>query len=272
MNRRTLRSMLAGAALCALGAFGLVLAAMPEAEAGGACCAGEATAAEAPAGKPASACRDADKQGCEEPARGGAAGACTADTAGGKCGSEAEARCAGKAGKQACAPAELLRPYFRIRSALAADTLDGVARAAHCLVCASGCSVAGADEAMQAAQRALGAAAKSLLQAAKAGEMERARAAFGELSKAAIAYAEAAEKAGLDLGTVALFECPMAKPFGRWLQDSEAIGNPYYGSRMLKCGKLERTIAGKPAAQGERADACCGGAEDGAARDGCCDE
>jgi hypothetical protein len=30
--------------------------------------------------------------------------------------------------------------------------------------------------------------------------------------------------------------CPMAKK--PWLQDSEEIANPYYGSKMLRCGEI----------------------------------
>ncbi len=34
--------------------------------------------------------------------------------------------------------------------------------------------------------------------------------------------------------------CPMVK--ATWLSDSETINNPYYGSKMLKCGSVKETI------------------------------
>jgi len=40
--------------------------------------------------------------------------------------------------------------------------------------------------------------------------------------------------------------CPMAFD-GKgafWLSSSEEIRNPYYGDKMLKCGRVEETISG----------------------------
>lgn len=34
----------------------------------------------------------------------------------------------------------------------------------------------------------------------------------------------------------ALYECPMAEDYGRWLQPEGPMANPYMGTRMLKCG------------------------------------
>ena len=44
-----------------------------------------------------------------------------------------------------------------------------------------------------------------------------------------------------------LIFCPMAFD-GRgatWLQDREQVNNPYFGSMMLGCGELEKTLPGK---------------------------
>ena len=39
------------------------------------------------------------------------------------------------------------------------------------------------------------------------------------------------------------FFCPMVKEGeGDWLQFAERISNPYYGSQMLRCGELVRTL------------------------------
>ena len=36
--------------------------------------------------------------------------------------------------------------------------------------------------------------------------------------------------------------CPMYDKGSAWLSTSKEIRNPYYGSRMLKCGKVQKTI------------------------------
>jgi len=86
------------------------------------------------------------------------------------------------------------------------------------------------------------AVAKAATKLGKATELPAARKAFGDLSKALIASLDQAAKKGTDVGTVYVFECPMAKPYGKWLQAEDAIGNPYYGSEMLTCGKKVATV------------------------------
>ncbi len=36
--------------------------------------------------------------------------------------------------------------------------------------------------------------------------------------------------------------CPMYDKGSAWLSTSKEVKNPYYGSRMLKCGKVQKTI------------------------------
>ena len=36
--------------------------------------------------------------------------------------------------------------------------------------------------------------------------------------------------------------CPMYDKGSAWLSTNNEIRNPYYGSRMLKCGKVQKTI------------------------------
>lgn len=125
-------------------------------------------------------------------------------------------------------PKRLLEDYLPIREALAGDSIDGVRVHAETL--------AFSDD------RTLAAAAKEL---AAARNVVDARKAFGDVSKALIALVEANEKrkkGKVELPTLHLFECSMASPYGRWLQDDRAISNPYMGSRMPRCGKLVRTI------------------------------
>jgi hypothetical protein len=119
-----------------------------------------------------------------------------------------------------------LEPYFPIRAALAGDTLDGVKDHADALAKAD-------DEAVAKAAKAL----------ADAKEIEPARKSFGELSKALLAEVEAARKKGARLPDLYIFECPMAKPYGKWLQGKKEIGNPYMGAKMPRCGKLVASTA-----------------------------
>lgn len=125
-------------------------------------------------------------------------------------------------------PKRLLDDYLPIREALAGDSIDGVRAHAETL--------AFSDD------RTLAGAAKDL---ADARNVVDARKAFGDVSKAMVALVEANEKrkkGKVELPTLHLFECPMASPYGRWLQDASAISNPYMGSRMPRCGKLVRTL------------------------------
>jgi len=115
--------------------------------------------------------------------------------------------------------------YYPIRAALAGDKTEGVKEHA--------------DGLAASADKAVAKAAKTL---AAAQDLAAARKAFGDVTKALLAGVEKAAKAGTDLGAVYVFECPMAKPYGRWMQAEADLGNPYYGSKMLTCGKQIATF------------------------------
>jgi Cu(I)/Ag(I) efflux system membrane fusion protein len=216
-------------------------------------------------GKKASECEGMKASGCEG-----------AKVAQGECEGMKASECGGAKTADACASdkvcgaAKMLKPYFAIRTALAADSVESIAMASAKLAKCGTCAVDGADDTVNSAAKAYAAAAKPLHTAAAKGDMDATRKAFHDLSKAAIAFAEAAEKTGLDMGQVVLFTCPMSPPFGKWLQESDAIGNPYWGAKMLKCGKAVRTLA-TPAGEAKEsakadtpasaggAGACCAG-------------
>jgi hypothetical protein len=96
--------------------------------------------------------------------------------------------------------------------------------------------------------------AKAAEELTKAKDIESARKAFGDLSKALIDEIAGAGKKGEKFCQVFVFECSMSKPYGKWVQDSKEIANPYQGSKMLHCGKLVDT----------KGDEKC--------KDGCCDD
>lgn len=128
--------------------------------------------------------------------------------------------------------------YFPIRAALADDTTDGVKEHADHLAKSSDKSVAKAGKALGEAK-----------------DVDGARKSFGDLSKALIAALQTAQKKGEKLPEVYIFECPMAKPYGRWLQETKEIANPYMGKKMLQCGKM---VASVGVSTGDGAEYTCG--------------
>jgi hypothetical protein len=160
-----------------------------------------------------------------------------------------------------------LAHYFPIRDHLAAD--DFTAKYYYCPMHpevsqdqAGKCPKCEMPLSRQAVQHHAERLAKSECKAvAKAGEeltkakdIESARKAFGDLSKALIDEIAAANEKGEKFRQVFVFECSMSKPYGKWVQDSKEIGNPYQGSRMLKCGKLVDTKGDEKCKDGCRND------------------
>ena len=123
--------------------------------------------------------------------------------------------------------ADVVGPYLAIQSALVNDELGPVTAAAKSLQ--KGAAALGTDG------KALAAAAAK---AADAGSLEAARAAFGDLSTALIAYADNT-KQPIE-GKIVAF-CPMVNK--SWVQADGTIANPYYGKAMLTCGNSTRKLS-----------------------------
>jgi hypothetical protein len=72
-------------------------------------------------------------------------------------------------------------------------------------------------------------------------DMEKQRTLFLNLS---IMMIELAKTQNLKSGAAYVAYCPMAdnNNGGFWLTDENAIRNPYFGDRMMKCGKIKETI------------------------------
>ncbi len=111
-------------------------------------------------------------------------------------------------------------PYLHIQTALAGDSIEGVAAAAE--------AIAGAAAELGDAGAAIVTAARAV---ALADDLKKARATFGLLSNAVIGYAREA-----GLGELRLAFCPMARK--SWIQEDGVIANPYHGSEMLTCGSF----------------------------------
>jgi hypothetical protein len=123
--------------------------------------------------------------------------------------------------------ADVVGPYLAIQTALVNDDLAPVSAAATALRKSAG---------------ALGAEGQALaVAAAKTSEaktIEAARAAFGDLSAAIIAYADKTRQPVE--GKIVAF-CPMANK--SWVQAEGAIANPYYGKAMATCGSRTRALS-----------------------------
>lgn len=118
----------------------------------------------------------------------------------------------------------MLDPYFRIQSALSDDRTDGVKDDALAIKAAA-TSLGEPGSQIATAAAALSAAA----------DLGAARAAFGTLSDAVVAYSEKAKAAGAGVHTM---YCPMASK--QWMQKGEKVSNPYYGKAMLSCGEKKK--------------------------------
>lgn len=129
--------------------------------------------------------------------------------------------------------------YETIRQALLHDTGEGVPAAAGQIgkelealdgepTAARAGTRAGTESELTDLLPDIEAAAAELEQA---GDLEQARAAFGELSKAMVRY----RRMVADPEPVVVF-CSMAQEV--WLQPKGEIGNPYYGQSMARCGEV----------------------------------
>jgi len=77
--------------------------------------------------------------------------------------------------------------------------------------------------------------AATRLEEAPGDDPQAVRNAFATVSRAAVALVEA--DAALGKGRQ-VYECPMTKEYGRWIQVGGKASNPYMGARMPQCGTL----------------------------------
>ena len=133
-----------------------------------------------------------------------------------------------------------LKPYFEIRSLLASDRVRGLDKLSKSLAnetgkfrkkLASSSKDRAAGEQLTEQLDALKDIEKTA-SAMKTGNLESARESFKGLSRSVVNYVKSY---GCD-GSVYSFYCDMVKE--SWLQETDKVGNPYYGSQMLKCGVM----------------------------------
>ena len=116
--------------------------------------------------------------------------------------------------------AEILGHYFAIGDLLAHDKTDEVTKLAKEMT-------QRLDKLVKALQKI-----QTASDGLKVEDLKQARDGFGPLSEAVLTYVK---EFGFS-GKAYSFFCPMVKQ--SWLQENDQIGNPYYGSKMYKCGEM----------------------------------
>lgn len=132
---------------------------------------------------------------------------------------------------QAMAKVErVLIDYEALRAALAADKIEAAAG----LVAALAASSEGARaEAPAPIAEVLQLLEKTAREWAPVQNANGVRHGFGLLSQSIVRLLS--ENKNLAKGRF-IFECPMVAGYGKWVQSSEQLENPYMGSKMLRCG------------------------------------
>ena len=133
----------------------------------------------------------------------------------------------------------LVESYVGMQQGLASDDLEAAKTGARgFLLTLEGAPHGGGSHAIVIA---LTAPARAI---AEATDIKDARVAFRDLSREVTSLVERIGTTGETKLFVA--RCPMAfnNEGGSWLQTDRVIANPYYGSRMLRCGRILKQVAG----------------------------
>jgi hypothetical protein len=122
--------------------------------------------------------------------------------------------------------------YLAIQTALAGDSLEKVGKHAAAIVQIVN---AGVDDREDTVSTGIESSTADIVAAAKnlagAKDLQEARLAFGDLSEILVDSYDLNPE-----GNVKVAYCSMAKK--HWLQTGDKISNPYYGSKMLRCGEF----------------------------------
>jgi len=127
---------------------------------------------------------------------------------------------------------QLLNCYYNIKDALVAGNASKAAINAEQFI-----KAANAIDYKVIAEGNINALLKDAGTISDSKDIKKQREQFANLSTNMIALAK-----GTKLGAKSIYEtyCPMKK--ASWLSDNKTIQNPYYGSTMLRCGKVVATI------------------------------
>lgn len=147
---------------------------------------------------------------------------------------------------------EVLGHYTAIADALAADSVDGVAEHAKALRKVMPAGAETADEGHASIAKAL----KTLT--ATDTDLEHARAAFSDLSAVFVPMAQHHVAMAGASDQYEIVYCSMAP--GDWIQKKGDNENPYYGSKMLRCGNKLGALGAEKT--GEKLDEIRGASHD----------
>lgn len=125
-----------------------------------------------------------------------------------------------------------LGAYDDIRSKLAGDQIAAISGDAQRLEQAATAASKSAPPSLRPTLESLSAAARDLQQADQ-DDPGAVRKAFGKVSQATITLVRG--DSTLSEGR-RVYECSMTEGYGKWIQTTDKIENPYMGSRMLNCG------------------------------------
>ena len=133
----------------------------------------------------------------------------------------------------------LVKPYLSVQAALASDNLKQAQTAAAAFAEAMKQAPKGEDE-----KESIDAFVTPATHIANAASIAAARQAFIELSSEMQSLISHVGISGKDKLFVA--KCPMANDHkgATWIQSDDKISNPYFGSKMPKCGAVTHQIAG----------------------------
>jgi Cu(I)/Ag(I) efflux system membrane fusion protein len=151
-------------------------------------------------------------------------------------GTQASAQAASAPAKPGTPAQNLVNAYIALQSKLAKDDAAGAKAAFVSLQNALKAKDLGLDGALE---KKLSSAAA---QGASAAKLSDARVAFASVTEAMLAYLGASKN---PLNTsLNVAHCPMAldNKGAKWLQVGETLENPYFGSEMLRCGTVEKTV------------------------------
>mgnify|MGYP002778943258 FL=1 len=134
---------------------------------------------------------------------------------------------------------KILSAYYDIKNALVNDDGKTAASKAAGLEEALGQPPAGQlTAAQQSAWKEHGSAARATAQSiSQTTDVEKQRGHLAGLSEHLLTMAKAV---GMNQSDIYQQYCPMKKAY--WLSETQAVKNPYYGKKMLACGKTTATL------------------------------
>jgi len=135
--------------------------------------------------------------------------------------------------------AAMVGEYLSIKNALVADHTDAAAKAGGKLVTAlDSFDVSDFSDAQQTELKDIIVDAKEQAEHISDSPMEHQREHFKTLSK------DVTDMVAIIGADMKLYEqfCPMYDGGSTWLSASNEVKNPYYGSKMLTCGKVQKEI------------------------------